>query len=269
MTNTNDIFNLGGRVAVVTGALGLIGRNHCLALLESGATVVGADLSTERPPMDAALAERYLPLHLNLTDADSINALHHEVLSRYGKVDILVNNAAMNDMVENASSAHDTAFEVFPMELFRRVIDVNVSGLVHISQVIGTEMARRGKGSIINIASTYGIVAPDQSIYRDEQGRQFMYKSAAYPVSKGAVIQFTRFLAAYWGHRGVRVNTLSPGGVENGQIAAFVDAYSKKTPLQRMARPTDYKGALVFLASDASEYMTGANLVVDGGWTCW
>lgn len=264
-----DLFSLQGKTAIVTGALGLLGRRHCEALAGAGANVVVADLNGEQAVQFAAqLGEKHLGISVNVTSKDSLKAALDAVLNKYGAVDILVNNAAINDMFENPElAASQSAFENYPLDSFQKSLDVNVTGVFLCSQVFGTKMAEQGSGSIINVASTYGMVGPDQSIYRNKAGEQAFYKSAVYPVTKGAVINFTRFLAAYWGNKGVRVNTLSPGGVENSQDTFFIQNYSAKTLLGRMAQSTDYQGALVFLASDASAYMTGANLVVDGGWT--
>jgi len=264
-----NLFSLDGKTAIVTGALGLLGRRHCEALAEAGANVVVADLNGEQATQFAAqLGDKHLGISLNVTSKDSLKAALAVILNKYGTIDTLVNNAAINDMFENPElAAAQSAFENYPLDSFQKSLDVNVTGVFLCSQVFGTKMAEQGSGSIINIASTYGMVGPDQSIYRNEAGEQAFYKSAVYPVTKGAVINFTRFLAAYWGNKGVRVNTLSPGGVENSQDTFFIQNYSAKTLLGRMAQSTDYQGALVFLASDASAYMTGANLVVDGGWT--
>ena len=267
----SELFSLKEKVAVVTGALGLIGKHHCHALADAGASVVVCDLNeTECANFASSLSVLSLGISADITNKKSVKDLKNKILSNYGKIDILVNNAAINDKFEDPLAAlEESKFENYPVEMFRKSLEVNVTGMFICSQVLGSEMANRSYGSIINVASTYGIVAPDQSIYKNEKGEQTFYKSAAYPVTKGAVISFTRFLAAYWGSKGVRVNTLSPGGVKDGQEEFFVKNYSGKTPLGRMAHPTDYKGALVFLASDASSYMTGANLIVDGGWTAW
>lgn len=264
-------FDLTEKVAIVTGASGLIGQNHCIALAEAGANVVICDMNESKcNELKAKLPnpEQHLVQVFDVTKKAEIEKAKVEILSKYGKIDILINNAAMNDMFENPMLAgQQSMFEHYPLEMLQKSMDVNITGVFLCSQVFGQAMKAQKSGSIVNVASTYGMVGPDQSIYKDQNGNQTFFKSAAYPITKGAVINFTRFLAAYWGKDGVRVNTLSPGGVENSQDDYFVMNYSAKTPLNRMAKPTDYKGAIVFLASDASAYMTGANLVVDGGWT--
>ncbi len=264
-----DLFSLRHKTAIVTGACGLLGREHCRALAEAGAAVVVLDVDAEACRTFAAeLGPDHLGLGADVTDRASLERVRDAVLERYGSIDVLVNNAAINDMFENpALAARQSMFEHYPLEMWKKSLDVNVTGVFLCSQVFGTVMARQGRGSIINIASTYGMVGPDQSIYQNERGEQTFYKSPAYPTTKGAVLNFTRYLAAYWGRSGVRVNALSPGGVENSQEPFFIQNYSRKTALGRMAQPSDYRGAIVFLAGEASAYMTGANLVVDGGWT--
>jgi NAD(P)-dependent dehydrogenase (short-subunit alcohol dehydrogenase family) len=267
-----DASSLAGRAAVVTGALGLLGRRHCDALAAAGAHVVVVDLD------EAGCLERARELTLrhevsalgvatDITDAAQVKALLGATLEAFGVVDVLVNNAAVDEKVERGGDP--TPFEEFPLPAWERALQVNVTGAFLCCQVLGGAMARRGCGSIVNVASTYGVVAPDQSLYRAPDGRQAFLKSAAYPTTKAALLGLTRYLAAYWGGSGVRVNALSPGGVENGQPEHFVAEYARRTPLGRMARPDDYAGALLFLASDASAYVTGTNLIVDGGFTTW
>ena len=264
-------FSLSGRTAIVTGAAGLLGAQHCFALAEAGATVVATDRDLAAcDRLARELGGNALAIAADVTDPESLRRLAEAACEPTGRVDVLVNNAAINDKFEDPAAALELSkFENYPLELWQRSLDVNLTGPFLLCQIIGARMAAAGRGSIINIASTYGLVAPDQSLYRDPAGRQRFYKSPVYPATKAAVLALTRFLAAYWGSAGVRVNALSPGGVLNEQDAFFVDEYARRTPLGRMAMPSDFAGALTFLASDAAAYVTGANVVVDGGFTIW
>lgn len=272
MSEADSLFQLSDKVVVVTGALGLLGREHCAALASAGARVVATDLNADALEAQAARLRaaggEALGIAADITSPADVAALCDAVEKRFGPADVLVNNAAIDDKF-GPDAARESRFESYSVERFRRQLDVNVTGVFLCCQRFGSRMAERGRGSIVNVASTYGLVAPNQDLYRREDGSQAFWKGAAYPASKGAVLQFTRFLAAYWGERGVRVNALCPGGVEAGQDAYFRARYAERTPLKRMAAPGDYRGALLFLASDASAYMTGASLVVDGGFTIW
>lgn len=264
---------LENRVVVVTGAAGLLGREHCVAVAEAGGRVVATD--RDESAVQAVVRtlphpEAHLAVAADVTDKSAVEGLRDAVLAQFDRLDGLVNNAAINDMFESPqAAAEQSKFENYPLELWQRSLDVNLTGVFLCCQVLGSAMVAQGGGAVVNIASTYGVVAPDQSLYRAPDGTQRFFKSAAYPTTKAGVLGLTRFLGAYWGAAGVRVNALSPGGVENGQDAFFSEKYGQRTPLGRMAQPDDYRGSIVFLLSDASRYMTGANLVVDGGWTAW
>lgn len=265
------MFSLKNKVAIVTGSLGLLGKEHCYALSEAGANLVVADLDEEKCLKFAkTLNTSSIGSYLDVTNKQSVTQTLSETIKKFGKVDILINNAAVNDMVESPKSKlKSSMFENYSLEDWQSSLSVNLTGTFLCSQIIGKEMKKNNYGNIINIASTYGIVAPNQSLYKNKNGKQMFYKPPAYSVTKGGIISFTKYLAAYWAKHNIRVNSLSPGGVKNNQDSEFVTKYSNNTPLGRMANSDDYRGAIVFLASDASSYMTGENLVVDGGWTIW
>jgi NAD(P)-dependent dehydrogenase (short-subunit alcohol dehydrogenase family) len=270
------LFDLTGRVAVITGGSGLLGYKHAEAIAAAGGMPVLVDLATAEPEAKAeqirsAYGVETMGCATDITKLEQVTALLASVLERFGAVDILINNAANNPKVEESSTFAWSRLENFPLDIWEADIAVGLTGAFLCSQVIGSEMARRNKGVILNIASDLAVIAPDQRLYRQSNlptGEQPV-KPVTYSVVKTALVGLTRYLATYWADAGVRVNAISPGGVHNGQSDEFVSRLSALIPLSRMARVDEYKGAIVFLCSDASSYMTGTNLVIDGGRSTW
>lgn len=264
-------FDLTGKVAVVTGAAGQLGGEYVRTLLGAGAKVAALDIWPENPKstLGALPPDRLMVLRVDVTRKAQLVRSLEEIKAGIGRPHILVNNAAI-DAPPNAADQAAGPFEEYPESSWDRVMDVNLKGVFLCCQVFGGDMARAGGGSIINIASIYGILSPDQRIYayRAESGRPF-FKPVAYSVSKSGILNLTRYLATYWASRNVRVNTLTLGGVFNNQDEAFVKSYCHKVPMGRLARADEYNGAILFLASDASSYMTGSNLIIDGGFSAW
>lgn len=266
------LFDLNGRVAVVTGACGKLGPIWCGALLDAGARVAALDLATTSPS-DAyrALASRHgdalQRFDIDITSRDSIQTACDAVVEALGEPSILVNNAGI-DQPPDAPGGRVHLHQL-PIEVFRRMVEVNLLGTFQMSQVFGERMAVRGDGSIINIGSLYASVSPDPHFYDHLAGNAPFLKNPAYGASKAGVVNLTKFFATHLAPRGVRVNTLSPGGVLAGQDEQFKAKYGARVPLGRMAVPADLAGPLVFLASPASSYVTGHELRVDGGFTAW
>jgi NAD(P)-dependent dehydrogenase (short-subunit alcohol dehydrogenase family) len=274
--NVPKMFDLTGRVAILTGGAGLLGRQYTRTLLEAGAKVIVADVQPEQAASaaGAAVAEvggEAIGWGLDVRRKADVDNMATAVKSRYGRIDILINNAAIDPKFDSAvASQQANTFEEYPLELWQQSLDVNLTGAFLCSQAVGKVMVAQRRGAIVNICSTYGVVAPDQRLYKREgETEQKLFKPAPYSVTKAGIAHLTRYLAAYWGGQGIRVNTLTPGGVFNSQDDEFVTKYSARTPLGRMADKSEMSGAMLFLVSDASSYMTGANLVVDGGWTAW
>lgn len=268
-------FDLGGRVIVVTGGAGLLGVEHAEALAGAGATAVIADVDEVAARARAAevsgrVEREVLSVCVDVTDENAVRRALDHVLERAGRVDGLVNNAANNPKVEG-DGLGATRVETFDMARWARDLDVGLTGAFLCAKVFGGHFAANGGGVIVNVASDLGLVAPDQRIYRRPglAEHEQPVKPVTYSVVKGGLIQLTRYLATYWADRNVRVNALCPGGVFADQPADFVARLTQLIPLGRMARRDEYRSALVFLCSDAASYMTGANLVMDGGRTCW
>lgn len=267
------LFDLRGKIAVVTGGVGFLGQHFCAGLAESGANVAVVDLQAEKAQESArALAGRYktkaIGLGCDVSNQKSVQAMVAEVVAEFGELNILHNNAAgKSDDLE----AFFAPFEEYSLDQWRKIMAVNLDGMFLVAQAVGKQMVAQGKGgSIIQTASIYGVMAPDHRIYEGSfyLGRQ-INTPAVYTASKAAVIGLTKHLASYWADKGIRVNTLTPGGTESGQNDEFNRRYSARIPLGRMANAPEMVGALLYLASDAASYVTGQNIIVDGGLDCW
>lgn len=265
----NELFSVSNQVIVITGISGQLGIAYAEHFLENGAKVVGLDRLCNHCVEKLILLypNNFIFISTDITKKKSLTeALKASILS-VGNPTVLINNAAI-DSPPSAPREDCGPFETYPEESWDKVIDVNLKGVFLSCQIFGGLMAANGRGSIINISSIYGMVSPDQSIYefRRKRGEVF-YKPVAYCASKSGILNMTRYLSVYWAKKGVRVNTLTIAGVFNNQEKEFLDAYGSRIPIGRMANPSDYFGAISFLTSDASIYMTGSNLVVDGAWT--
>jgi len=265
----DELFDISREVVVITGVSGQLGCQYAKAFLQRGASVFGLDLrlSREGEALNAAYPGTFLFHSADVTDKTALTAALAAVKSKFGVPTVLINNAAL-DSPPSAPPEENGPFEDYPESSWDKVMAVNLKGVYCCCQVFGGAMAGEGRGSIINISSIYGVVSPDQSIYeyRRQRGETF-FKPIAYSVSKAGILNLTRYLATYWAKRGVRVNTLTIAGVFNNQDQEFLDAYCGRIPVGRMANAEEYNGAILFLASPASRYMTGSNMVVDGGWT--
>ncbi|MBW8010247.1 MAG: SDR family oxidoreductase [Chloroflexi bacterium] len=273
MVKLPELFDLKSRVAIVTGGAGLLGTQFCITLAEAGARVVVADINAEAAQ---AVADQLvkggaeaLAVSADVTDPQSVAQMVFATQDAYSRLDILVNSAALDPKFDpQHAKQHTNSFEDYPLEIWNQALEVNLTGVFLCSQAAVKPMLEQGSGVVINICSTYGLAGPDQRIYQRE-GQSPAYKPVAYSVTKAGVLGLTKYLATYYAGKNIRVNALTPGGVFNDHEDEFVKVYSARTVLGRMAEKDEMNGALLFLASDASTYMTGANLVVDGGWTAW
>ena len=273
---TQDLFDLTDRVVVITGGAGLLGGQHARAIAEKNGVPVLVDIKTQELTQETKDIQREFGIDStfhcgSICDEQFLVATKEKLIARYGRIDGLINNAALNPKVEAASQNNLTRLEDFPIENWNRELEVGLTGSFLCSKIFGQAMAERKKGVILNISSDLGLIAPDQRIYRQDglTDDQQPTKPVTYSVIKHGLIGLTRYLATYWADQGVRANALCPGGVQTDQPEEFVSRLSALIPIGRMAKKDEYKGAVQFLCSDASAYMNGACVAIDGGRTCW
>lgn len=263
----NKLFDLSGKIALVTGGAGLLATEHALALNEFGAKIILADINLD----NATDVKNNLQsqncevdfIKCDVTSKQSWEDALEVIIYKYGKIDILINNAGFTN--QSKSKNFDAAFENFPLEDWNSIMNVNLTGTFLGCQVIGKQMLIQGSGSIINIASLYGVVSPNHKMYPGTGISQ----PVAYSVSKHGVVSLTKYLATLWAEKGVRVNSLTPGGIWNGHDGLFLERFKNLNPIGRMSDKSELRGGVVFLASNASSHVVGHNLIIDGGWTAW
>jgi NAD(P)-dependent dehydrogenase (short-subunit alcohol dehydrogenase family) len=269
---SGELFSLANKVVVVTGGAGLLGQVFCQALVDVGAHVAIVDLNLESAEtvakrINKSEAQKVFAVGSDITSPESVTQMVANVLKQLGRIDVLVNNAASKG---SSLDAFFESFEDYSLKTWREVMSVNIDGLFLVAQAVGKQMKKQGGGSIIQTSSIYGVVAPDQRIYEgSEYNGRPINTPAVYSASKSAVNGLTNYLATYWASSKIRVNSLTPGGIASGQNSEFNKKYSNRVPLGRMGEATELVGALIYLASDASSYVTGQNLIVDGGLSAW
>lgn len=274
-----DRFQISEKVCIVTGGGGLIGKKHTEAIIEGGGIPVLLDIAAsgmERVEKeirdeygDDVAIEKYVT---DITNREAVSVVRNDLMGKYGHIDVLINNAANNPKVEDKSkNLLFNSFSQFPVEIWNQDIAVGLTGALICSQIFGEQMGKQGKGIILNISSDYGLIAPDQRIYKRDgvPEEEQIIKPVSYSVIKHGMIGLTKYLAVYWANKGIRVNTLCPASLENGQDDEFVKKLSNLIPMQRMSNPDEYVCTILYMISEASSYMTGATVVLDGGRTAW
>lgn len=267
------LFDLKGKTAIVTGGIGILGRQFCSILAEFGANVAVVDIQHElakdfAAELETMYGQKSLGFYCDVTNPKSVDQMVKDVIAIFGEINILHNNAAGKS---NNLRQFFAPLEEYDLDQWNQIMDINIGGMFLVAKYVGKVMVEQNKGgSIIQTSSIYGILGPDNRIYEGSYYLEHQINTpAVYATSKSAVVGLSKYLASYWASKGIRVNTITPGGVESGQNDIFKEKYSNRVPLMRMGKPYEIAGALLFLASDASSYVTGQNIVVDGGLSAW